>query len=570
LDALVNAAKEKACSDERARLITTYFNRWEGIKSAAEQNSPLDANDRLTALESSKAKFDADLNLALDALYGSNGKCAGQKKPNDLLGIEAAYNNLVKELKTQLTAAQKACMAEKETLLKELQNKWAEAQKIAKDNRAEPEAAVRKQKADAEIVPAIAAYREKMTALYEKGICQGVGAPWTESTDAPFQKIISGWADLQRQLDGEKPVDYQDPAALKELQNAAAAAKETEQSRANRLLGGAATALSGIGGMQLMQGIAEKQSDEEGAAEMRAYQETFRCSIGDGGMFNLRDAGTAHAVPGYSAATMALKEEFRQKVAFLVDTKAALDMQPGIEATAILDTSNLYTNESFEGTVANRFDTAQQRLDGGDANKRITTGGVMLGVGVVGGAVGDMLINKKSDADNSKETETPEPRGKNAGGAGASVVDAIGGAAAGAAGTGSQEKAPKSDTKTPVGTPPLMPESSKGEPGENHPNEIEQSLVRSFAEKCENLKGEKSKPWPAESRTRLSAPVRAEYRCVMKDLPETQVEEHCYTVFELQRTDAGYYMNSYGVSTDYATGAKEEGCLLSLPWRDAL
>ena len=194
-----------------------------------------------------------------------------------------------------------------------------------------------------------------------------------------------------------------DSETLNALQQNANAMRANEQSQANRLLGGTSMMLSGIGGMQLMQGMAEKASDEEGAAEMAAYRDTYRCNIGDNGPFNIRDTGEMHIIPGYSATTMSLKNEYTELAMDLRAKKENLGMLPGIESEAILDTSGLYQGGAAGEGIAQRFDTAEERLASGAANTRMIAGGAMLGAGVVGGAVGNALINKDAPQEQSRE-----------------------------------------------------------------------------------------------------------------------------------------------------------------------
>ena len=83
-----------------------------------------------------------------------------------------------------------------------------------------------------------------------------------------FSKInVDSFSDTAQQNN----IDEEKQNALEEKQNAYDKAHETEQSTANKLLTGLSTAATGIGGMQLMQGLAEQSSDDDAMADMAAY-----------------------------------------------------------------------------------------------------------------------------------------------------------------------------------------------------------------------------------------------------------------------------------------------------------
>ena len=75
--------------------------------------------------------------------------------------------------------------------------------------------------------------------------------------------------------------DEQRQKDLEEKQKAYEDAKAKEQSTANKTLTALTTAATGIGGMQLAQGLSEQSADKEAAADMAAYIETMRCTYGE-------------------------------------------------------------------------------------------------------------------------------------------------------------------------------------------------------------------------------------------------------------------------------------------------
>ena len=201
---------------------------------------------------------------------------------------------------------------------------------------------------------------------------------------------------------------------IDELQKNADAMRETEQSTANKLLGGASIAATGIGGMQLASAIAENRADDAAERDMAAYLATFRCDYGQGR--NIMGGETDVQLPGGNNL-IELKQQFIELAADLKVRKEALEMTPGIESEVILDsaTMGLYDDESL-GITDGAYTSLSRALsdpDGADAaewaqqrsdtKSQLTTGAVMAGVGIVGGVVGNLLINRDAPDEKSDE-----------------------------------------------------------------------------------------------------------------------------------------------------------------------
>ena len=195
---------------------------------------------------------------------------------------------------------------------------------------------------------------------------------------------------------------------LKEKKEAYEDAKATEQSKENRMLTAATTAATGIGGMELAMGLAEQKADKAAEQNMDAYIATFRCTYGNGKQ--VRGGKEEIELPGGNDATMMkYREEYFALAESLKVRKTALDMTPGIEAEEIMDKSQmgLYDDENLgitDGAYASLYrakmlgsEKDQQEID--EAKKksknRVIGGAVVAGAGVVGGAIGDSLINGK-------------------------------------------------------------------------------------------------------------------------------------------------------------------------------
>ena len=93
------------------------------------------------------------------------------------------------------------------------------------------------------------------------------------SASQPEKKNIFQQAELS-EADSKQKVE--------ELEKNAQAMKDKEQSTANKLLGAASIGATGIGGMNLMSGLAEQKSDQAAEEDMKAYLATFVCDYGQG------------------------------------------------------------------------------------------------------------------------------------------------------------------------------------------------------------------------------------------------------------------------------------------------
>ncbi len=195
---------------------------------------------------------------------------------------------------------------------------------------------------------------------------------------------------------------------LAEKQKAYDEAKAKEQSFENRALTAATTAATGIGGMQLMQGLAEQSSDKDAAADMAAYIETMRCTYGDGKQ--VKAGPDEIELPGANdSELMKLRSEYLALAADLKERKEALGMKPGIESETILDRSatGLYDDENIAISGGNygslyraqmlnsESDQAKIADEKSTSSNRVKGGAIAAGAGVVVGVAGNSLINGK-------------------------------------------------------------------------------------------------------------------------------------------------------------------------------
>ena len=235
-----------------------------------------------------------------------------------------------------------------------------------------------------------------------------------------IQKCADGYRPSSDQRSCIRPTLTEEESQKKidELQKNADAMREKEQSTANRLLGGLSIGATGIGGMQLASAVAENRADDAAERDMAAYLATFRCDYGAGR--NIAGGETDVQLPGGNTLFQ-LRQEFATLSTDVKTRKEALGLAPGIESEVVMDSANMglyddvslgrtdgaYTSLSralSNPTGADAAEWAQQRAD---TSSQLKTGAIVAGVGIVGGIVGDLLINhdapkEQSDKINAK------------------------------------------------------------------------------------------------------------------------------------------------------------------------
>lgn len=192
---------------------------------------------------------------------------------------------------------------------------------------------------------------------------------------------------------------------LKKLEDAYQQAKERETSLANRTLTAMTMAATGIGGMQLAQGLAEQKADKDAEMAMDAYMATFRCEYGGGKSF--KGGATQIELPGgNNSEMMKLRQSYFKLAADLKERKNILGLKAGIESLVVLDKvqTGLYDDEGV-GVTSGAYGSLYRAKMGSEADQakldeagqvsagRVKGGGAALGTGAVGGVSGDLLIN---------------------------------------------------------------------------------------------------------------------------------------------------------------------------------
>ena len=195
---------------------------------------------------------------------------------------------------------------------------------------------------------------------------------------------------------------------IKKLEEAYSQAKERENSLVNRMLSGATIAATGLGGMELARGLAEKKADENAEADMAAYMATFQCKIGDNG--NKINGGDMEiATPGANQL-INLYQSYVDLAASVKQRKADLGIRAGIESDVVLDKSatGLYDDKGngvqngtyaslYRAAMGNEADIDKLAEQSDATTRRAQIGGASAGVGAIGGAIGNALINGGDD-----------------------------------------------------------------------------------------------------------------------------------------------------------------------------
>ncbi len=194
-----------------------------------------------------------------------------------------------------------------------------------------------------------------------------------------------------------------------ELQKAYEEAKAREQSLSNRILTAATVAATGVGGMELAQGLAEQKADKVAEQDMNAYIATMRCEYGNGK--SVKNGMTEIELPGGNDAELInLRNEYFALAQSVKQTKSAMGLKPGIESETVLDkvAMALYDNKStgttdgaygslYRAKTGNETDAQKINAEKELSQKRVSDGAAAAGGGTLSGIVGNWLINGKTD-----------------------------------------------------------------------------------------------------------------------------------------------------------------------------
>lgn len=231
----------------------------------------------------------------------------------------------------------------------------------------------------------------------------------TENTNPKIAELYQQLQDAQNKIDEIKSEH------LDKLSENYQAVHENEQSLENRALTATTTAATGIGGMELARGLSEQKADKDAEQNMTAYLETFRCEYGDGK--SVKGGQAPIELPGGNdEVLMNLRNEYFALAESLKERKEALGLKPGIESEIVLDKAqmSLYDDENvgitggayaslYRAQMGNETDQTQIDEEKEKSSNRVKGGAIAAGAGVVGGIVGNAIINKDAPKNQSEE-----------------------------------------------------------------------------------------------------------------------------------------------------------------------
>jgi hypothetical protein len=245
---------------------------------------------------------------------------------------------------------------------------------------------------------------------------------WANSSDPQRRELYKKLENTVREIEDAETDTDQD--ALDEKRADAKAAKEREQSTANKLLGGATMGAMGLGGMELASALSEKQVMEDAEQTMKAYLATFTCRYSDGGI--VQGGEVDIELPGGNEL-LPLVTEYKQLAADLKARKQALDIAPGIETEEIIDKANsgLYNDEStgiIDGVYTsvsralqneNSEDAKEWAADKEAIDKKIKTSTTVVAVTAVASIAANLAINNKKKTEVASRADTTRKEVRN-------------------------------------------------------------------------------------------------------------------------------------------------------------
>ena len=214
--------------------------------------------------------------------------------------------------------------------------------------------------------------------------------------------------DTAKQCVPKNPFDEEAKKRLQEAKDKLTEADENEQSWANRALTSVSTAATGLGTMAAFSAYSEQQADKEAEQDMSNWLATMTCEYGN--HQQVKAGNEEISLPG--GDLFDYYNEYKQLADRLKTTKTALGLRKGIESevlyeqaqTGLYQNSNIgktggaYTSLARAMTDKESEDAAAWAEQKQDSKTKLWAGVAAAGVGVVGGAIGNYLINGDESA----------------------------------------------------------------------------------------------------------------------------------------------------------------------------
>ena len=214
--------------------------------------------------------------------------------------------------------------------------------------------------------------------------------------------------DTAKQCFPKNPFDEEAKKRLQEAKDKLTETDENEQSWANRALTSVSTAATGLGTMAAFSAYSEQQADKEAEQDMSNWLATMSCEYGN--HQQVKAGNEEISLPG--GDLFDYYNEYKQLADRLKTTKTALGLRKGIESEVLYEQAQtgLYQNSNIGKTGGAYTSLARAMTDkeGEDATAwaeqkqdsktKLWAGVAAAGVGVVGGAVVNYLINGDESA----------------------------------------------------------------------------------------------------------------------------------------------------------------------------
>lgn len=176
-----------------------------------------------------------------------------------------------------------------------------------------------------------------------------------------------------------------------------------EKEKAGRVNAGLSTLATGLGGYAAASSYFEQEADKKAEADMGDYLSHMYCNYSGGGVASL---GETVEIPG-GDELFAYYNEYRNLANNLKQTKAALNLTPGLEAQVVYENSNLYQYSSRtprSGSTTslaralmdeNSEDAAAWNAQKEESAKNLRTGALVAAGGLAFGISNRIALDKK-------------------------------------------------------------------------------------------------------------------------------------------------------------------------------
>jgi len=176
-----------------------------------------------------------------------------------------------------------------------------------------------------------------------------------------------------------------------------------EKEKAGRVNAGISTLATGLGGYAAVSSYFEQEADKKAEADMNEYLKGMNCNYSGGGVASL---GETVEIPG-GDELFDYYNQYRNLANNLKQTKAALNLTPGLEAQVVYENSNLYQYSSRTPRSGSTASLARALMDKDsedatawnaqkeESAKNLRTGALVAAGGLAFGISNRIALDKK-------------------------------------------------------------------------------------------------------------------------------------------------------------------------------